>query len=177
MQNPRENKMKIKLSELRRVIREVVQESVDIQEVGRLDVGDVYMSAVPASSASKGAVMVASDTMKVQAFLDALDQTLQADLGPSTEAVNLLNTHLKGVSNVLTPADLNAIADAYNVGDPSETLKGSGFEHDLDAHALLDAWSNKTSKMAPEEKKPLPEKPAVSKLHAAMASKGIKPRY
>ena len=167
--------MKIKLSELRRVIRKVVQESVDIQEVGRLDVGDVYMSAVPPASASKGAVMVASDTMKVQAFLDALDQTLQADLGPSTEAVNLLNTHLKGVSNILTPADFKAIADAYSAGDPSETLKGSGFEHDLDAHALLDAWSARL--VTPEEKKPLPEKPAVSKLHAAMASKGIKPRY
>lgn len=177
MENLRENAMKIKLSELRRVIHEVVQESVGIQEIGRLDVADVYMSAVPSPSASKGAVMVATDTMKVQTFLDTLDETLQADLGPSVDAVDLLNTHLKGVSNVLSPSDLSAIANAYSAGEPSDTLKGSGFEHDLEAHTLLDAWSSDILMSEPEEKKPFPKKPAVAKLHTAMASKGVKPRY
>jgi len=172
--------MKIKLSELRKVIREVTQESIN--EVGAMD---FYGTNVPSASSfgqpqKIGAVEQALNALQFKAFKAAVAKTLS--LGFTTQdvdaAVTYLQDNLKKAANVLRPADLQNIAVAYYSGMPVQTLKNTGFENDTFVKSMLDEWSSEMLKsVGSEEKKPFSEKPAVTKLHAAMASKGIKPRY
>lgn len=138
--------MKIRLSELRRVVREVVQEEVNLQEVGRLDVTDRYMSAVAPEvpvggdePVAKGALMAAADSMQIADFLMALEKTLGAQLGSGPEAVAMLNNHLRGV---LSEPEKKTVAGAYESREPSVALKGTGYEHDDEAQELLNVWAN-----------------------------------
>ena len=135
--------MKIKLSELRKVIREVTQESIN--EVGAMD---FYGTNVPSASSfgqpqKIGAVEAALDALQFKAFKTAVAKTL--NLGFTTQDVDAaavyLQNNLKKAANVLRPADLQNIAVAYYSGTPDQTLKNTGFENDTFVHAMLDKWS------------------------------------
>jgi hypothetical protein len=135
--------MKIKLSELRKVIREVTQESIN--EVGAMD---FYGTNVPSASSfgqpqKIGAVEAALDALQFKAFKAAVAKTL--NLGFTTQDVDAaaayLQNNLKKAANVLRPVDLQNVAVAYYSGTPDQTLKNTGFENDTFVHAMLDKWS------------------------------------
>ena len=135
--------MKIKLSELRKVIREVTQESIN--EAGAMD---FYGTNVPSVNSQKqpkmiGAVEQSVDALQFKAFKAAIEKTLS--LGFTTQDIDAatayLQNNLKKAANVLRPVDLQNIAVAYYSATPDQTLKNTGFENDAFVQAMLDKWS------------------------------------